>query len=395
MHVGYSKCGSTTLQDTLTANYSWLLEQKVLFPKALSDSPSWLRFFWEKNLPVSYPKGVVASRFQRFSDDLREELLLYPVDTVILSDEGIISLSEESMVELRVFLEEYFPEFEIHIVIIVREPISFFTSRTQQYISDRYFDEIAIQEFFDGRNITNGESRADNSAMNPASFYSKPISRFYENFSNVHVLQFERLIEGRCGLTSSFLKSCGLDVGLDDQRKNESRSSQSIELIAYVNRIFPFPKERRFKQVKRYYGDVRALCSISGDKFKLHRSVVDDLCVKTFSEVEWLRSRCGVDYRSVVAQANDEPIVWGDVFFRDIVRIYPDQRLAIQFAILSFVRERCALLSDPVSVDTFKKVLKWIECHYPCSSRIRLPVLGCALRVERILRRIKKKRFVN
>ena len=188
VHVGYSKCGSTTIQDTLTANDSRLQENKVLFPKILSESPSWLRFFWEKNLPALYHKEWVVSTFRKFSKALREELESSDCETVILSDEGLISVSEETVIDFKRYLEQELPGFEIHIVVIVREPISFFTSRTQQFISDRYFDMMAIHEFLDGKNITNGWSRADNLAMNPMSFYSNPIGLYDEHFRHVHVL---------------------------------------------------------------------------------------------------------------------------------------------------------------------------------------------------------------
>ena len=67
VHVGYSKCGSTTIQDTLSVNYSYLIEQGILYPKALTAAPSWMRIFWEKNLPITYSKVGVDKRFQHFS----------------------------------------------------------------------------------------------------------------------------------------------------------------------------------------------------------------------------------------------------------------------------------------------------------------------------------------
>lgn len=215
IHVGYSKCGSTTIQDTLTAHYSSLLEERILFPKALSESHSWLRFFWEENLPVTYGKDVSA-RLERFTASLREELRASSCDTVILSDVGLISLSEGSLNQFRRYLEQEFSEFEIHVVILVREPISFFTSRSQQFISDRYFDFTAVKQFLAGEVITNGELRADCFAMNPISFFSKPIQLYDENFGNVHLLEFEELIRSRLGFTNAFLSSCGLDFQFAD-----------------------------------------------------------------------------------------------------------------------------------------------------------------------------------
>ncbi len=273
VHIGYSKCGSTTIQDTLSANYSRLIEHKILFPKVLSASPAWLRFFWEKNLPVTYPKARIDAKFQSFSKAFREEVSKISADTVVLSDEGLISLSEESISEFKKFLEYEFPEFEINIVIIVREPVSFFTSRCQQFISDRYFDKVAIQDFLEGRPITNGESRADTLAMNPVSFYSKPIGAYDRIFIIVHILKFEEAINDNGGLTHFFLKSCGIDIILSDVRKNESRSDRAVELIAYINTRLPFSGNHHQNKF-RSYGDTHALYSITGNK-EIFPKVVD------------------------------------------------------------------------------------------------------------------------
>ena len=116
VHVGYSKCGSTTIQDTLDANRQLLIDKHVLFPKVLAENPSWLRFFWEKQLPATYQQNIVDDKFESFSAELRSELKQTSADTVILSDEGLISLSEGSVQKFKEFLECEFSGFEINIV---------------------------------------------------------------------------------------------------------------------------------------------------------------------------------------------------------------------------------------------------------------------------------------
>lgn len=371
VHVGYSKCGSTTIQDTLAANYSCLMERGVMFPKVLSSSPSWLRFFWEKELPVTYSKEKVSKKFQVFSKALRDEVGGASASTIILSDEGLISLSEESVKEFQEFLGHEFPDFEIHIVIIVRARVSFFTSRCQQFISDRYFDKIGIQEFIEGRSVTTGESRADTKAMNPVSFYSKPISMYDKLFDRVHVLKFEEAILDSRGLTSYFLKSCGLDHALEDIRKNESRSRKAIELIAYINNKLPFLRHSSGKQL-RHYHDLEDLYLIVGDKFKLPNILASEIHQKTSKEVNWLKARCGIDYTDHLRFERDESIVFDDVFFQNVVDLFPQQGLAVQVAILQFAREGYAMQWNSVSSENLKKLQNWIEGRYPFRSRISI-----------------------
>jgi hypothetical protein len=391
LHVGYSKCGSTTIQDTLTANYSRLQENKVLFPKILSESPSWLRFFWEKNLPALYHEEWVASTFRKFSKALREELESSDCETVILSDEGLISVSEETVIDFKRYLEQELPGFEIHIVVIVREPISFFTSRCQQFISDRYFDMTAIHQFLGGKNITNGWSRADNLAMNPTSLYSNPIGLYDQKFSHVHVLEFEEMISDDCGLTHAFLRACGLNIQLTDIRRNESRSASSVELIACINEIYPFTsKTQKNTPLTRYWNDMCDFHSISGEKFKLPLAVCRELRNKTADEVEWLRLRSGINYCDVQLRTNDEPTVWTESFYEDIIRIYPGQELPVQLAILSFIREKIKSV-DPSSRAILKRLQGWIRIHYLWRSLIRRPMFKYVFFAERKWRKPQKK----
>jgi hypothetical protein len=392
VHVGYSKCGSTTIQDTLTANYYRLQENKVLFPKILSESPSWLRFFWEKNLPALYHEEWVASTFRKFSKALRGELESSDCETVILSDEGLISVSEETILDFKLYLEQEFPAFEIHIVIIVREPISFFTSRAQQFISDRFFDLKAIHEFLNGEDVTNGWSRADNLAMNPNSFYSKQIGLYDKYFSNIHILEFENMITGDGGLTHAFLESFGLDIQLEDIRRNESRSARSIELIAFINNRFPFASNNQLHTgVKRQYRDLHALHSISGEKYELPLSIRRDLLIKTSSEVDWLRIRSGINYCDFPFRAAGKTVVWDEYFFVEIVKIFPEQKLFVQFAILLFVRENITCV-DPDSAVVFEKIQEWIESRYPWRSKISRSSVKYVLRLEKFLRKLLGKK---
>lgn len=92
--------------------------------------------------------------------------------------------------------------------------------------------------------------------------------------------------------------------------------------------------------VKRYYRDLHALHSISGGKFKLPLAVCEDLREKTASEVEWLRLRCGINYCELPLRCEDSSIVWDEAFYEDIVRIFPQQKLAVQFAILTLYVRR-------------------------------------------------------
>jgi len=67
----------------------------------LSESPSWLRFFWETSLPVTYPEKKVMSKFDDFFVRLKKEVCDSLAHTVILSDEGLISLPSQGVFALK------------------------------------------------------------------------------------------------------------------------------------------------------------------------------------------------------------------------------------------------------------------------------------------------------
>jgi len=45
-HIGYSKCGSSTIQETLVKYYDVLLNNGVLYSAVFHLEPYWFRFFW-------------------------------------------------------------------------------------------------------------------------------------------------------------------------------------------------------------------------------------------------------------------------------------------------------------------------------------------------------------
>jgi len=364
LHIGYSKCGSSTIQETLSGNYAQLLREDILFPRVLSESPSWLRFFWESNLPVTYSEQRVRDKFTDFLNKLKKEVDDTQASTIILSDEGLISLGSPDVRALKEFLADFFKGYEVEVVCIVREPISFFTSRCQQFISDRYFDDEAIESFIEGRSIENGEVRSDCHAMNPEFFFSQNIGNYRECFNHVTVLKFETAVRDSGGLTHYFLKSIGVDKKIKDVRLNESRSNQAIEVISYINSKMPFNASSGLWKYRRY-GDLRFFYDLKGPKYSLPEHLKWRLADKIESEVEWLSENYGIAYHGEsVLNNSSQKVVWDKTFYEESVEMFPVLPLHLKILFKCFVFEKT---EDPsFSQDEgFLLTSKWIKKKYP------------------------------
>ncbi len=356
VHVGYSKCGSTTIQDSLVAHSSTLQSQGVLFPKVVAENPAWLRFFWESNPPLTVKKKHIASKFQLFKQQWRKEIRETRPHTVILSDEGLISLSAESVRKFSQFLNNEFQGYDVKIVIIVREPVSFFTSRCQQFISDRYFDYVDIDRFLHGKRIVSGESRADNIAMNPDQIFSQPISKYQSCFPNISIFSFEECAGYTTGFTSFFLRKCGCDIQIADLCKNESRSAHAIELMAFINNKLKFTKGDG-----RSYKDLSDLYKISGSKYYLPEPFRNRVEKKVANESQWLKEKTGIDYCSIPAQSPAHKWCIDQEFCNGIRRVYPSQRYRVRILIVIFCRMHGKNISCKATKHQLVDLLRWMR----------------------------------
>ncbi|WP_323751980.1 hypothetical protein [Marinobacter sp.] len=377
LHIGYSKCGSTTIQETLTGNYGQLLERNVLFPKVLSDSPSWLRFFWEPNLPVTYSEERVRAKFIHFVDRLKKEVSDSDAQTIILSDEGLISLPSSGVSALKEFLAKFFDGYEVEVVCLVREPVSFFTSRCQQFISDRCFDDDSIRQFIEGATIEKGEVRSDCYAMNPEFFFSKNIRKYQDCFGDVKVLSFEAAIKDDVGLASFFLKSIGLDNNFSDIKLNESRSDKAIAIISYINSVMPFDA-RSGRWMHRRYGDLGVFCKFKGEKYTLPSDLEVTVREKTKSEVEWLNDNFGIDYRLKEIKKSSSRFDWEEGFFDEVVDMFPGLPFHLKVFFKSFLLVKAS--DSGYSGDSgVLLTISWIKKEYPlvyaCNDRLALDFL--------------------
>lgn len=340
LHIGYSKCGSTTLQETLSCHSELLREGGILFPRTVAESPAWLRFFWESELPASRTKESVARKKRQFLRELREEIYGTSAECVFLSDEGLVSLSSDAVERLEEFFRFEFPDFSLTILAVVRAPTAFFTSRCQQFIANRYFTKTSVREYLEGKVPSVGESRSDNIAMNPNFVFSRNLGNYMRIFDQVHVVSFEDAVSSEVGFSHFLLNEIGHDVIIEDQRENTGKSINAIELIGYINQKVPFSLGALRRGVRRF-DDLKPLYLLSGDKFRLSDELMNIVNGKVKSEIDWLRNTFGIDYSDdlVLKKGFDGTPNWNESFASEIKEIFPELNWFARALVCSYIRE--------------------------------------------------------
>ncbi len=272
-------------------------------------------------------------------------------------------------------------------VCIVREPISFFTSRCQQFISERYFDKASVKSFIEGEKIENGEVRSDCHAMNPAYFLSENIKKYEHFFGDVVVIDFESAANAYQSFTHYFLKSVGVEGEINDIRLNESRSDKAIDVISYINYNMPFNVASGYWKIRKY-GDMKVFYSYSlPDDLKLKISK------KIKNEVNWLCDNYGIDYRLMPVREISSKIFWGDVFYQQSITIFPALPLHLKIFFKSFVVDR--IKSEVNSRDDgLLKTEFWIKNKYPlvyvCDNEFGFLLSRVFSRLQWLIGKIKK-----
>jgi len=392
IHVGYSKCGSTTIQETMIENHALLLKSGCLFPKAVQNNPSWwLRFFWESNLPLRFPKKRVIPKKTQFLMELKQEIRETNAKTIILSDEGLISLDKEDVKSFYEYMISEFSGYDFEVVAIVRNPISFLTSRSQQFMSDRCFTKDSIDRFLSGNECSDGELRSDNVAMNPKWLFSRNLSNYQEVFSGISLIKFEDAVKDKVGFTHYFLKSIGFDLDLKDIRFNESRSDKAIEIISYIGSKVPFSINGKVNPL-RNYADLSPLYSLSGGKFKLERSQVRDLAKGLKPEINWLKNKFNINYSEndelFLDKNSADQIVWDELFHKEIIEIFPKIVPHLRKFVYQFMLDKMAKESCPESQECLNKVIIELEEKFPMSIKYG-PFYRFIFYVKKMLRPFK------
>ncbi len=140
LHVGFWKCGSTTLQETLRANAGALARHGLIYPEApvlrqrrvidaFHSDPASL--FWNRNNAVTDP-AVLDQRRAAGLKFLNRHLHLARGKTLLLSSEHLIAMPDGDLARLRDHLLGRAQS--LHVVVYVRHPVAHARSAVQERV---------------------------------------------------------------------------------------------------------------------------------------------------------------------------------------------------------------------------------------------------------------------
>jgi len=330
IHVGMSKTGTSTIQDTLYANRDFLLKADCFYsnylPKNHSDVFRML-FASEPekqhtNVKLGIGKDEVKTLNLKNIEVIEKELSTTNCSNIIYSGESISILSESELKNLRGFFEQLLPAAKIFVVVSTRNPIDFITSFVQQR------KRTSIGSDFE---------------FSYALMFNKLISVFGR--SNVLAYKFEDACMDEGGPACYFLRQLGFSnsvvTGLKVVNSNSSISDKAIDIIDYINNRLPMLGDGRISD-GRMHLDYVHFYDLTGNKFILGKDFFQEhVDMSSLSrKCLWLKTNLGIDYDLTEIPDAPPEIIYDEVFFKEIVALYPFITPVLQKITFDYVKAR-------------------------------------------------------
>jgi|LakMenEpi03Aug12_release.lakeMendotaPanAssembly.Ray.scaffolds.fasta_scaffold02010_15 hypothetical protein len=222
LHAGLHKTGTTAIQDTLAAGNEELMSQGWKYPiftdieqiKIVNHSSVLYTLFCDD--PSSYLPNLIAgvdgeAARQLFNDQLQAEL--ESDYNLILSGEDVSALPEHALRKLANALAEY----ELEVVVVVREAYSYLCSHLQH----------RIHRGMHGIQLAMPSLR-------------RHCVRLAHAFPSIQFLSYEQACNSSGGVFASFMSACGLDPSrLKAIEANVSIGNHTARFLASFNEHFP------------------------------------------------------------------------------------------------------------------------------------------------------------
>lgn len=291
LHIGMHKTGSSSIQrnlarlldddNTIYARFSFPDDLKAYDQrKKLPANHSYLlrSVFSKKLLPA---RVLALNPVYKEKDSLRKSMRRFFAKhkgkNVLISAEGLVLLKEQELIRLQRFLSRFFDE--IQVFAYVREPSGYIPSAYQQVLKLQW-------KSFNFRDYE----------LN----YRSKLEKFFNVFSHdaVHLRFFDpKGFEGNCAVRD-FSSWLGLEINREGiENANESLSREAVQII-YAYRYHERGHEKRYSSQDAFYRAerqiMRLVMRVSGNRFCLHRCIIEPILVRNKSDINWLEDKLGV-----------------------------------------------------------------------------------------------------
>lgn len=361
LHIGMHKTGTSSIQSTLFHSTELLKKYNVFYPTSLGENhsiPLYSNFCENPSRYYLHVKnGLSQKEVEHFNESYINSFMAelkqnYDIERLVLSGEDVSSLTELDLIKLRKFLRKELNNYELKIICFVRNPWSYFTSSTQEYLKVGH-----------------------NKPAIPTSIYKTCLEKFITVFGrdSISVYSFEKACNAEYGIVGEFLKIIGLDYNVINQipikRVNESLSHQAVEIIEYINRTVPFFKNAKIAK-GRTNRDLSPLYQISGDRYLLSAEEYSILTKNIHKDLEWLEAKFNIVYSQKDIIDNDIQIIYGEKYFRDLKKVYPQLTKTLKILVYHFMLKKLSQLKTTENKNIFERIIEFIQTEFTDITRI-------------------------
>lgn len=240
---------------------------------------------------------------------LRKELRITPYKNLILSGEAISSLKKPEIKSLKQILtkitgskERQTIAIQFKVILYIRNPWNFVSSRTQQLIRS-------------GNSFNNAFNTV---SKHTESYNKEKIINFQEVFGreSIQIFKFEDAIQHKYSIAGHFLSLLGFsEKEISDFHfihANRRISDKSTEIISYINEKKPLIINHKVNE-GRTSGDTAPLFELKGTKFDLPERQKQELFLKALPDMRWLKENFSIDftkYKESERTSHQTPVVY-------------------------------------------------------------------------------------
>lgn len=305
VHIGLHKTGTTSIQHSLLKNRDTLSSLGYYFPafnigngimanhsRALvnlfSDNPE----NYKLNITSGYDtkekcQSLSKTLLQQFSSGIKTSH-----HKLILSGEGLTTLTEHELENLKKFLDSHLSlQGKIKVFAYLRHPVNYYQSVIQELVKSGF-----------------GKADSFNMAMGGSkSLYTKTLNKFISVFGkhSIALYRFEDTIEDSTP-DLFFFKLLEAKDNLDkiiSVRANESLSAEAFELISAINTEQPLFINGKLNP-KRKGDDTFFLRNLKGSRFGIPENTKTVIWNNIQPDLTWLNEQFSINY--VQNNSNDD-----------------------------------------------------------------------------------------
>ncbi len=289
IHIGMPKTATTSIQAAFFRIRA-LLESDagILYPgKQPNHSQPLYSLFCDNPLDYDHHIRAGIRTIEKISAINAENQTLFErqitsssAATVFFSGETLSLLSEAGVSRFKRWLESFFAEFRI--IMVLREPVAWASSEAQ-------------------KNILGGSGTMARILQRPpVPQFRRRLEKFCHAFGrdSIHLIDFDSAREGAGGIAGRFADYFSLPPHVREalaaatQHRNPSMSHEATLLIGALNEAVPL-KKKSGPGPGRFHGDIGFLSRVAGPTFRLPSEALRRVRAGSASDVDWLRQEFG------------------------------------------------------------------------------------------------------